>query len=76
MPQIDIADEDDNFSETFYPAQIDVPGSADSPIDEKVALLSVQDEQEGKRSCSFNIFIKAFGLILYNNIYLKSHLIS
>ena len=49
-PKIDVIDEDENFNETFLPAQADMPSEAASPIDEKIALLSVQDEQEGKRN--------------------------
>ncbi|PFX31569.1 vacuolar fusion protein MON1 homolog A-like [Stylophora pistillata] len=48
-PKIDVIDEDENFNETFLPAQADMPSEAASPIDEKIALLSVQDEQEEAR---------------------------
>lgn len=48
-PKIDVIDEDENFNETFLPAQADMPSEAASPIDDKIALLSVQDEQEEAR---------------------------
>lgn len=48
-PRIDAIDEDENFNETFFPAQADMPGETASPIDKKIALLSVQDEQEEAR---------------------------
>ena len=48
-PKIDVVDEDENFNETLFPEQADMPGKADGSVDEKIASLSVQDEQEGKR---------------------------
>lgn len=48
-PKIDVIDEDENFNETFLPAQADMPSEVASPVDEKIALLSVQDEQEEAR---------------------------
>lgn len=48
-PKIDVVDEDENFNETLFPGQADMPGEADGSVDEKVASLSVQDEQEEAR---------------------------
>ena len=48
-PKIDVVDEDENFNETLFPGKADMPGEADGSVDEKIASLSVQDEQEGKR---------------------------
>lgn len=48
MPKIESVDQADNFHETFYTEQTDVPVDADGPVDEKMSLLSVQDQQEGK----------------------------
>ncbi|XP_058961263.2 vacuolar fusion protein MON1 homolog A-like [Pocillopora verrucosa] len=48
-PKIDVVDEDENFNETLFPEQADMPGEADGSVDEKVASLSVQDEQEEAR---------------------------
>lgn len=48
-PKIDVVDEDENFNETLFPEQADMPGKADGSVDEKIASLSVQDEQEEAR---------------------------
>lgn len=48
-PKIDVVDEDENFNETLFPGQADMPGEADGSVDEKIASLSVQDEQEEAR---------------------------
>ena len=47
MPKIETPDQAENFHETFYTSQTDVPGDADGPVEDKMSLLSVQDEQEG-----------------------------
>ncbi|KAJ7379236.1 Vacuolar fusion protein MON1 A [Desmophyllum pertusum] len=49
MPKIESVDQADNFHETFYTEQTDVPVDADGPVDEKMSLLSVQDQQEEAR---------------------------
>lgn len=53
MPKVGTPDQDENFHETFYTAQTEVPGDADGPVDKKMSLLNVQDEQEGNRSFYF-----------------------
>ncbi|KAL9984856.1 hypothetical protein ACROYT_G007195 [Oculina patagonica] len=49
VPSIETPDQAENFQETFYPSQTDVPGDGDGPIEDKMGLLSVQEEQEEAR---------------------------
>ena len=56
MPKVGTPDQDENFHETFYTAPTEMPGDADGPVEKKMSLLNVQDEQEGSRS--FNIFCR------------------
>ena len=53
MHKVGTPDQDENFHETFYTTETEVPGDADGPVEKKMSLLNVQDEQEGNRSFYF-----------------------
>ena len=50
MPKVGTPNQDENFHETFYTVQTEVPGDADGPVEKKMSLLNVQDEQEGNNT--------------------------
>ena len=64
MPKVGSPEQDENFHETLYTAQTEVPGDADGPVEKKMSLLNVQDEQEGNR-CFF-FFCRMFKPYLLN----------
>lgn len=53
MHKVGTPDQDENFHETFYNTQTEVPGDSDGPVEKKMSLLNVQDEQEGNKSFYF-----------------------
>ena len=60
MPKVGTPDQDENFHETFCTAQTEVQSDADCPVEKKMSLLNVQDEQEGNKFpfSMYNVYTK------------------
>jgi len=52
MPKVGTPDQDENFHEISYTVQTEATGDVDGPVEMKMSLLNVEDEQEGN-SLSF-----------------------